>query len=337
MKLHSQFAIAGLAGLAGRWLLPCAAAFVPAFAVAQDRAQSYPEKAVQIVVPFAAGGPADLLARAVGERVAKATSKPFVVENKAGAAGNIGVDMVAKAAPDGYTIGLIPTGNIAVNPALMPKLPYKQTDLAPVTMLATAENVLVVNTALQVKSLAELLKLASQKPGRLTFASPGAGSQAHLAGELLQQDANISLIHVPYKGINPAMTDVIGGQVTMMFVPLSSALPYIKTGKVQALAVASPRRSQALPGVPTVAEQGFPKFEAVSWYALMAPTGTPQEVVRKLGKLVDKALADPELKEKLATVGLETVGGTPEQLAATIQKESSRWAALIRQRQISAE
>lgn len=333
MKLKNQSVIVDVAR---RWVLPCAAAFVPWIAVAQDRAQSYPEKAVHIIVPFAAGGPADLLARAVGERLAKAAGRPFVVENKAGAAGNIGVEAVAKAAPDGYTIGLIPTGNIAVNTALMPKLPYKQTDLVPVTMLATAENVLVVNTALQVKSLAELLKLANQKTGRLTFASPGAGSQAHLAGELLQQDANISLIHVPYKGISPAMTDVIGGQVTMMFVPLSSAMPYIKAGKVQALAVASPKRSQSLPAVPTVAEQGFPKFEAVSWYALMAPAGTSQDAVRKLGKLVDKALADPELKERLATVGLETAGGTPEQLAATIQKESSRWAALIRHRQISA-
>jgi tripartite-type tricarboxylate transporter receptor subunit TctC len=330
-----------LARIATRSLLACVAACVPWFAAAaantQPGAQAYPAKPVRIVVPFAAGGPADLLGRAVGEGIAKATGQSVLVDNKAGAAGTIGVDMVAKAAPDGYTLAVVPVGNIAVNPTLMPNLPYKPADLAPVAMLATAENVLVVNAATPVRSLADLRKLAAQKPGELSFASPGAGSQAHLAGELLQLDAHIKLNHVPYKGISPAMTDVVGGQVTMMFAPLSAALPYVKAGKLHVLGVASARRSAVLPDVPTIAEQGFPKFEAVSWYALMAPAGTPAEIVRKLSQHVDAVLADASLREKLATLGMEAAGGTPQQLAATIQKESTRWAGVIHQRHIAID
>ncbi|KWR92183.1 tripartite tricarboxylate transporter substrate binding protein [Cupriavidus sp. IDO] len=325
--------------LAARFLIACVAVCSPwlGAAPALAEAHAYPARPVRIVVPFAAGGPADVLARVVGEGLAKATTQSVLVDNKAGAAGTIGVDMVAKAAPDGYTLALVPVGNIAVNPTLMPKLPYKPADLVPVAMLATAENVLVVNAATPARTLADLLRLAAQKPGELSFASPGAGSQAHLAGELLQLDAHIKLNHVPYKGVSPAMTDVVGGQVTMMFAQLSAALPYIKAGKLRALGVASPRRSAVLPDVPTIAEQGFPKFEAVSWYALMAPAGTPPEVVRKLSLHLDAVLADATLREKLATLGMEAAGGTPQQLAATIQKESTRWAGVIRQRHLTVD
>ncbi|CAG2146762.1 hypothetical protein LMG31506_03453 [Cupriavidus yeoncheonensis] len=337
MKLFSKIAVDRIAQ---RWLLACATACIPWLAFAPAMAQGaagYPAKPVRMVVPFAAGGPADVLGRVVGEGISRAMGQSVLVDNKAGAAGTIGVDMVAKAAPDGYTLAVVPVGNIAVNPALMPNLPYKPADLAPVAMLATAENVLVVNTSTHVKSLQDLLRLAAQKPGQLTFASPGAGSQAHLAGELLQQDANIKLIHVPYKGVSPAMTDLVGGQVTMMFAQLSAALPYIKAGKLVPLGVASARRSAVLPDVPTIAEQGLPKFEAVSWYALMAPAGTPPDLLRKLSKQTEAVLADPALKEKLGTLGMEAAGGTPEQLAATIQKESARWAGLIRQRHITID
>ncbi|MBO4122988.1 tripartite tricarboxylate transporter substrate binding protein [Cupriavidus gilardii] len=300
-------------------------------------AQGFPAKPVRLVVPFAAGGPADVLGRAVGDGLSKRWGQPVVVENKAGAAGTIGVDQVAKAAPDGYTLAVVPVGNIAVNPSLMPNLPYKAADLMPVAMLATAENVLVVHPGVPAKSLGDLLKLARQQPGKLTFASPGAGSQAHLAGELLQLDANVKLIHVPYKGVSPAMTDLVGGQVTMMFAQMSAALPYIKAGRLQALGVASARRSAVLPDVPTVAEQGFPQFEAVSWYALMAPAGTPPQVVEQLNRQTGEVLADPALKTRLATLGMEIGGGTPKQLAETIQKETARWAAVIRQRGITVE
>ena len=312
------------------------AASVPLGASAQG-GQAYPAKPVRVVVPFAAGGPADVLGRAVGDGLSKRWNQPVVVENKAGAAGTIGVDQVAKAAPDGYTLAVVPVGNIAVNPSLMPNLPYKAADLVPVTMLATAENVLVVHPGVPARSLGDLLKLARQQPGKLTFASPGAGSQAHLAGELLQLDANVKLIHVPYKGVSPAMTDVVGGQVTMMFAQMSAALPYIQAGRLRALGVASARRSAVLPDVPTVAEQGFPQFEAVSWYALMAPAGTPREVVEQLSRQTGEVLADPALKSKLATLGMDVGGGTPRQLAETIQKETARWAAVIRQRHITVD
>lgn len=323
--------------LTKRWLLACALACMPWLAAAQGATHSYPTKPVRVVVPFAAGGPADALARVVGEGISKAIGQAVLVDNKAGAAGTIGVDVVAKAAPDGYTLAIVPVGNIAVNPALIPNLPYKPADLAPVTMLATSENVLVVNATTPVKSLADLLRLAAQKPGQLTFASPGAGSQAHMAGELLQRDANIKLVHVPYRGVSPAMTDLVGGQVTMMFAQLSAALPYIKSGKLHVLGVASSKRSSVLPDVPTIAEQGFPKFEAVSWYALMAPASTPKDVLQYLSKHADTVLAEPTLREKLAALGMEAAGGTPEQLAATIQKESARWAGLVRQQHITIE
>ena len=300
-------------------------------------AQAYPTKQVRLVVPFAPGGPADALGRIVGEGLSKPWGQMVLVENKVGAAGSIGVGQVAKAAPDGYTLAVVPVGNIAVNPSLMPNLPYKPTDLAPVTMLATAENVLVTGSSVPARTLDELLKLAAQKPGQLTFASAGAGSQAHLAGEMLQLDASIKLIHVPYKGLSPALTDVVGGQVTMMFAPLSTALPFIKSGKLNALGVASARRSTAMPDLPTIAELGFPKFEAVSWYALMAPAGTPPEVVQQISRQTNEVLADPSLKEKLAAVGLDVGGGTPGELGATIQKEAARWANVIRTRQISVD
>ncbi|WP_454725365.1 MULTISPECIES: Bug family tripartite tricarboxylate transporter substrate binding protein [Cupriavidus] len=316
-----------------RFLISLMAACLPLLA----GAQGYPAKPVRLVVPFPAGGPADVLGRVVGEGLSKAWGQNVLVDNRAGAAGNIGVDLAAKAPPDGYTLAVVPVGNIAVNPTLMPNLPYKQADLAPVTMLATAENVLVVNAAVPARTLPELLRLAGQKPGELTFASPGAGSQAHLAGELLQLDAGIRLIHVPYKGVSPAITDLVGGQVTMMFAQLSSALPYIKAGKLRALGVASARRSAVLPDVPTIAEQGFPKFEAVSWYALMAPAGTPRDVIQQLGRQTGQVLANPALKEKLAVVGMDAAGGTPAELAAAIQKESARWAEVIHKRHITVD
>ncbi|EHP43839.1 extra-cytoplasmic solute receptor [Cupriavidus basilensis OR16] len=300
-------------------------------------AQAYPSKPVRLIVPFPAGGPADVLGRVVGEGLSKAWGQSVLVENKAGAAGTIGVDQAAKAAPDGYTLAVVPVGNIAVNPSLFHSLPYKAQDLVPVTMLATAENVLVVGANVPAGTLADLLKLAAQKPGELSFASPGAGSQAHLAGELLQLDAKVKLNHIPYKGVSPAITDLVGGQVTMMFAQVSSALPYIKAGKLHALGVASLRRLAAMPGVPTIAEQGFPKFEAVSWYALMAPAGTPKDVIARINHQAQEVLANPALKEKLATLGMDTSGGTPQELAATIQQDSARWAGVIRKRQITVD
>jgi len=300
-------------------------------------AQPWPAKPVRIIVPFAPGGPADVLARVVGQDLSDALGQPFVVDNKVGAAGNIGVEQIAKAAPDGYTLGIVPVGNVAVNPSLFPTLPYKASDLAPVAMLATVENVLVVNASVPAQSLKELLALAKQKPGTLSFASPGAGSQAHLAGELMALDADVKLIHVPYKGIGPAINDLVGGQVTMMFGSMSAVLPHIKSGKLRALGVASLKRSAAMPELPTIAEQGLPKFEAVSWYALMAPAGTPAAIVDRLNAESVRALAKPAIKEKFAAQGLEPGSGKPQELAATIRTETARWAEVIRKQNIKPD
>lgn len=300
-------------------------------------AQAYPSKPVHVTVPFAPGGPVDVLARVLSQDFGDAWSQPFVVENRAGAAGNIGVDFLAKAVPDGYTVGIVPAGNIAVNPSLFPNLPYKASDLQPVAMLATVENVLVVGADSPARTLKDLLAMAAAKPDAVSFASPGAGSQAHLAGELMALDGGVRMIHVPYKGTGPALNDVIGGQVTMMFGQMSSVLPLIRGGKLRPIGVASLRRSPTLPDVPTIAEQGMPNFEAVSWYALMVPAATPAPVVERLNAQSLAMLAKPAVRERFAGLGLEPGGGTPQALAATIRTETTRWSDVIRKRNIAPE
>jgi tripartite-type tricarboxylate transporter receptor subunit TctC len=300
-------------------------------------AQTYPTKPLHVIAPFPPGGPVDVLARVLAQGLSDAMGQPAIVENKVGAAGNIGIEQAAKAAPDGYTMAIVPLGNIAVNPALYPNLPYKAADLAPVTMLATVENVLVVNAAVPARSVKELLALATQKPGSLSFASPGAGSQAHLAGELMALNGNVQLLHVPYKGIGPALNDLLGGQVSMMFAQMSSVLPHIKSGKLRALGVASLKRSPVMPDTPTIAEQGLPRFEAVSWYALMVPAGTPRAVIDRLNIETGKLFARPEFKEKLAALGMDAATGKPADLAAAIQADTLRWSDVIRQKNIKPE
>jgi tripartite-type tricarboxylate transporter receptor subunit TctC len=300
-------------------------------------AQAYPSKPLHVIAPFPPGGPVDVLGRVLAQGLSDAMGQPAIVENKVGAAGNIGIEQAAKAAPDGYTLVIVPLGNIAVNPALYPSLPYKASDLAPVTMLATVENVLVVNAAVPARSVKELLALAAQKPGSLSFASPGAGSQAHLAGELLALNGGVQLLHVPYKGIGPAINDLLGGQVSMMFAQMSSVLPHIKSGKLRALGVASLKRSSVMPDTPTVAEQGLPRFEAVSWYALMVPAGTPRAVIDRLNTEAGKLFATPALKEKLAALGMDAATGKPSDLAAAIQADTQRWTDVIRQKNIKPE
>jgi tripartite-type tricarboxylate transporter receptor subunit TctC len=300
-------------------------------------AQTYPSKPLHVIAPFPPGGPVDVLGRVLAQGLSEAMGQPAVVENKVGAAGNIGMELAAKAAPDGYTLAIVPLGNIAVNPALYPNLPYKAADLAPVTMLATVENVLVVNSAVPARSLKELLALAAQKPGSLSFASPGAGSQSHLAGELLALDGSVQLLHVPYKGVGPALNDLLGGQVTMMFAQMSSVLPHIKSGKLRPLGVASLKRSPLLPETPTIAEQGLPRFEAVPWYALMVPAGTPRSVIDKLNSETAKLFAAPALKEKLSALGMDAAAGKPADLAAAIQADTLRWTEVIRRKNIKPE
>ncbi len=316
-----------------RFFLLAMAALLPALTSAQD----YPSRAIKIIIPFPPGGPTDLLGRAIAQGLTEAWGQPVIAENKPGAAGNLGVDLAAKSPPDGYTLAVVPAGNISVNPTLFPKLPYKQSDLAPITMLATVENVLVVNPGIPAKNMAELVALAKSKPGSITYASPGAGAQAHLLGEMLSVEAGVQLVHVPYKGIGPALNDLLGGQVSMMFPQTSSALPHIQAGKLRAIGVTSLKRSQILPDTPTIAEQGYLKIDAKSWYALMAPAGVPREIINKLSRECARILKLPDVKERLAGLGADVVGGTPEELAAVIQAETTLWGGLIRRQGIKVE
>jgi len=317
-----------------RFLLALVAAAVPLVAAAQ----AYPSKQIHVIVPFPPGGPTDVLGRLLAQSLGETFAQTVVVDNKVGAAGNIGVDLVAKAPADGTTIGIVPAGNIAVNPTLFANLPYKSADLAPVTMLATVDNVLVVNAEqVPAKNVKELLELAARKPGALSYASPGAGSQAHLAGALLELSTGVQLLHVPYRGIAPAVTDLVGGQVSMMFAPLQTALPHIRNGKLRALGVASRKRSPLLPELPTIAEQGVANFEAVSWYALMVPAGTPPDIVDKLSAATTRFLALPETRAKLAAQGMDPGGGSPQDLAATVRAESARWSDVVRKQNIKPE
>jgi tripartite-type tricarboxylate transporter receptor subunit TctC len=302
-------------------------------------AQAWPSKPIRIIVPFAPGGPADLLPRLLGPKLTEAWGQPVIVENKPGAGGNIGMELVAKSPPDGYTLVIGPTGNLVVNQHLFASLPYDPTkDLAPVTQIATFSNVLVVHPEVPATTVAELVAFAKAKPGSLSYGSPGTGSQAHLGGEYLKQLAGIEIVHVPYNGTAPALRDLLGGQIGFMFSQTSAALPQIQSGKLRALGVAGPKRSPQLPDVPTIAEsQGLAGFEAVSWYALLAPAGTPKDIIAKLQAEIAKILQMPDIRDKLSAQGGEPVGSTPEQLAALMRSESARYAEIVKRGNIKAE
>ncbi|HUJ00270.1 MAG TPA: tripartite tricarboxylate transporter substrate binding protein [Usitatibacter sp.] len=304
-------------------------------AAAQD---TFPSRTVYIIVPFPAGGPADLLPRMLGEKLSQKWGQSVVVENKPGASGNIGMAFVAQAPADGYTLGLAPTGNLTVNPTLFKHLTFDTArDFQPVTLLANVPNVLVVNPSVPAKTFQEFIAYAKANPGKLNFASPGAGSGAHLAGELLNLDAGIRMVHVPYKGIAPAVNDLLGGQVQLMFSGVSAIVQQVKTGKLRALAVAGPHRLAALPGVPTIAESGFPGFDVTSWYGIVAKTGTPPDVVQKIHDDLVWALNQPDVVKKLEGFGLEPVGDTPQQFQAVIDSESKKWGDIVRRANIHVE
>ena len=320
-------------------MLALATAALAALAVAPVAAQApYPDHAVRILVPFPPGGPADALARIAADEMARSFGQPVVVENRPGAGGNIGMELGAKAPPDGYTLTLAPTGNLTVAPHLYAKLPYDPAkDYAPITVIAAVPNILIVNPRVPARSLAELIALAKARPGTLNYASPGNGSGPHLAGELFKRMAGIDIVHVPYNGVGPAMTAVLAGDVQLFFAQSSAALQQIKAGKVIALGVASPKRIAAAPDIPTIAESGLPGFDVVSWYALVAPAGTPPAIVAKVQTTVATALAKPDVKEKLAGLGAEPVGNTPAEFAAMQRAESARWQKLAREANIHAD
>jgi len=310
-------------------------AFAASAAIAAD---VYPVKPVRIVVPFPPGGPADVLARTVGDKLQASLGQPVVVDNRPGAGGNIGMELVAKAAPDGHTLVLAPAGNLTVNPILYRSVPYDVArDFAPVTVIAAVPNVLVVNVNVPAKDVAELISYAKANPGRLNFASPGAGSGAHLAGELLKGTAGLDMTHVPFNGIAPAVTAVVAGDVQVMFAAAPSAMPQVAAGKLRALGVASPKRMASAPAVPTLDESGLPGFDVTSWYSIVAPAATPPAVIERLQTEIARALQSPDVKARLAGLGAEAVGNTPAEFAAMIRTESAKWGKIVKDANIKPE
>ena len=300
-------------------------------------AQTYPERPVKLVVPYAAGGSADIIARLISDEWGKALGKPVFIENKAGAGGNLGVDAVAKSAPDGYTIGL-QTVSLAINPALTAKMPYDTLkDLAPIGMVASSQHVLVVNNNLPAKDVKELIALAKSKPGKLTYGSAGAGSTFHMSAELFKAVAGITIVHIPYRGGGPALTDTIGGQVDMSFPVLSAAQGHVQAGKLRALGVTGSKRSPLLPNVPTIAEAGLPGYAFETWFMVFAPAATPKPVIDKLNATLDTVLQSATVKERMAKEGFEAIPSTPAQARTRLETEMPKWAKLIKERGITAE
>lgn len=307
-----------------------AAAVTGNLARAQDTGD-WPSKPITLIVPYAAGGFADTRVRLLARKLGDALQQPVVVENKAGAGGVIGTAMVAKAAPDGYTLG---TGNLAplsVNPTLMPKLSYQvDKDLAPVILIENSPLVLSVNNDVPVSNLQELIALAKQKPGTLTFGSSGVGGAHHLSGEMFREQAGIDISHVPYKGGSLAATDLMGGHITMMFEMGYSALPAIQGKKVHPIAVTSAKRLDVLPDVPTLAEAGLPGFESYNWQGIIAPAGTPKPIIERLNTEFNRILQDPEVQQAIAQTGSQAGGGSPEDFGAFIKSETAKWAEVIK-------
>lgn len=312
-----------------RLVFKVASAVISLLVTSTAFAQNYPAKPVQIVVPFPAGGAIDLIARTLGQKLNEEWGQAFIIDNKAGAAGAIGSQHVARATPDGYTLLLGSTTTHGINPSLYDKLPYDAVkDFAPVSLLATVPHVLIVNPSLPVNNLQEFIRYAKSKPG-MSFGSAGLGSPHHLAGEMLKTRAQLELLHVPYKGSTPAMMAVMSGEINFMSADITSALPHIKSGKVKPIAIAAAKR---IPGVdlPTYAESGLSGFEVTAWYALFAPAGTPKEVLTKLNQGSVKVVASKEMTEKLASLGAVPIGSSPEELATHLKTEISRWGAAVK-------
>jgi tripartite-type tricarboxylate transporter receptor subunit TctC len=301
-------------------------------------AETWPTRPIRFIVPFAPGGGGDVVGRIIGQRMSEQLGKPLVIDNRAGGGGTLGCELAAKAAPDGYTLLLGNVGPIAVGPALYPKLAYDPVrDFAPVTMIASFPNLLVANPGLPFKTVPELVAYAKSRPGTLNFASAGAGTSTHLAGELFKSVAGIDVVHVPYKGGAAAMTDIIAGQVAYYFGTMPSSMPLAKAGKLRALAVTSLTRSPAAPEVPTIAESGYPKFETAAWYGLMFPTGTPREIVARTNAATMVVLALPDIRERLVHEGSEPLGSTPAQFGAYIKAEIAKWSGVVKAAHLKAD
>src|SRR6185437_8477281 len=293
--------------------------------------QAYPSRPIRLVVPFPAGGPLDAVARAIGQKLSIAWGQPVVVDNRPGAGGNIGADLVAKSAPDGYTILEGALSTHAVNVSLYSKMPYDPIkDFAPITLVAVTPNVLVLNPSVPANSVAELIAYARANPGKLAFGSGSNGSAGHLAGELFKTEAHVDMVHVPYKGGAPAMQDLLGGQIQLMFDNLANSMPQVRAGKLKALAVTTAKRSPLVPDLPTLAEAGLPGFDIYTWWGFMAPAGTPKEIVAKWNAEVTRILNTPEMQAYFAQQGAEPAPTSPEQFAALIRGEIPKYARIIK-------
>lgn len=299
----------------------------------------FPSKPIRIVVPFAAGGTSDILARILAQSLGQVLKQAVVVENRPGAGGNIGSDFVAKSPADGYTLILASVGTHAINSSLFANMPYDPAkDFSAITLIATVPTVLVINPQVPARSVRELIELARKNSGKLTFASAGIGTTQQLAGEMLKEKAGIDIVHVPYKGGGPAVTDLLGGQVSLMFPNIPVAFNHIRSGKLRALAVASAKRSPALPDVPTMSEAtGYPKFEVSTWFGVLGAAGTPASIVSQLNQAIHIALQPTEVREKLAQQGAELLTSTPEEFAGYIREELAKWAAVVKRAGIKPE
>jgi tripartite-type tricarboxylate transporter receptor subunit TctC len=310
-----------LAALATAWSL-----LWPALAQAED----FPTRSIRLIVPFPPGGPNDIIARVVGQRMSELTRQPVVIDNHAGQAGVLGTDAVAKANPDGYTIGIVSASSLVINPSLERVAYDVARDLAPVTLVVTVPEMLVVADNVPARSMAELVALAKAQPGKLNFASAGVGGLPHLAGELFKLTAGIDIVHVPYRGAAPAINDLLGQQVQMTFLDLPVILPHIKAGTLRGIALGAPQRAPTAPDVPTTAEVGMPDLLIENWYGMIAPAGTPEKIVATLNRLANEAMADPAVKQKLADQGLSVAGDTPEQFRKFIEAETQKYADVIK-------
>jgi tripartite-type tricarboxylate transporter receptor subunit TctC len=293
-------------------------------------AQDFPAKPIKLIVPFPPGGPNDIIARVVGQRMSELTRQPVVIENRSGQAGVLGTDAIAKATPDGYTIGIVSASAVVINP-FMERVPYDVArDLAPITLVVTVPEMLVVTSNVPARNMAELIALAKAQPGKLNFASAGVGGLPHLAGELFKLTAGIDIVHVPYRGAAPAINDLLGQQVQMTFLDLPVILPHIQAGSLRPIALGARERAATAPDVPTTAEVGMPDLLIENWYGMLAPGGTPPAILAALSKIATTAISDPAVKQKLADQGMKPIGDTPEHFREFIGSEAAKWGKVIK-------
>ncbi len=301
------------------------------------QANNYPAKPIRIIVPYVAGGPSDLFARAVGQLLTEAWSQPIIIDNRPGASGNVGIAAAARAPADGYTLNTV-TIAFAVSPALDTRLGYDPVkDFTPISLLASINNLLVVHPALPVKSVKELIAFATARPGQVTFASGGAGGAQHLAGELFSNLANVKLTHIPYKGSAPGLTALIGGETMIGFADMVITLPHVKSGRLRALAVTGSQRSSLVPDLPTIAEAGLPGYSVTAWFGLLAPAATPPDIVNRISAEIQKGFRTPLMHERFLALGADPAGGSPDQFAAFIKSEMAKWAKLVKSAGIRGE